>query len=223
MRLSSANARWGRDVISSQPAEPADREGVPPSRARSRAPSRKAALQALSQIANAELSPDYIADFFLEVAGIANHRGAAILLATHLEAVLQLAIIARLSIRPNSLADVFGYDRPMGNFANKIRIAHAIGLITDATRSNLDIIRQIRNAFAHAMRPISFETKQVAEACALLVIAAPLPPTSSAEQIPEKPPARQQYRGACETISHNLFVASGFYYALTQVQPPSSV
>jgi hypothetical protein len=194
----------------SRPPKPADPEGVPTFRSRSHAPSRKAALQALGRIANAELSPEHIADFFLEVAGIANHRGAAILLATHLEAVLQLAIVARLRIRPNNLADVFGYDRPMGTFATKIRIANAIGLISDATRSNLDIIRQIRNAFAHAMIPISFETQQVAEACQLLVVPTPLPPTSSVEQTPEKPPARQQYRRTCETISHNLFVGSGF-------------
>jgi hypothetical protein len=90
--------------MSSDPPRPADREGVPTSRSRSHAPSRKAAIQALGRIADAELSAEHIADFFLEVAGIANHRGAAILLATHLEAVLQLAIVARLRIIPTALS-----------------------------------------------------------------------------------------------------------------------
>jgi hypothetical protein len=153
---------------SKPPAPPKSpgREAAPRHRATSPA-GRRSILEALSQIANAELSPEHTTDFFREISGMANDRGAAILLAVHLEDALEYAIIKRLKIAPKSFGDLFGYDSPMGSFYNKVKVAHAIGMITDETRSNLDVIRAIRNAFAHAIVPISFNMSQVSNASAL--------------------------------------------------------
>jgi hypothetical protein len=57
---------------------------------------------------------------------------------------------------------------PSGNFDKKIKDAFALGLIGPVTRDKLDCIRAIRNAFAHAGLRISFETKEVADACNML-------------------------------------------------------
>jgi hypothetical protein len=144
-----------------------------PTRERSMTRSRNAILEALAQIGNSELSSEHILDFFKEVGAVDNHRSAALLLATHLENALQFALISRLKINHKRFNDIFGYDAPMGNFDRKVRVAHAIGMITDETRLTLDVIRRIRNAFAHALIPISFNTPQVTNACSLLKI--PLP------------------------------------------------
>ena len=182
-------------------------------------------LQALGQISNSKLLSEHLPDFGREVGTINNDRGAAILLATHLEDVLQFALIQRLKIDHKRFNDIFGYDAAMGNFDRKVRVAHAIGIITDETRSTLDIIRRIRNAFAHALIPISFNTSEVANACSLLEVPPCLPPSSSsASGAPEEsaPLPRQKYQRACEVISHNLLVVSGAYVTLTRTQPPVS-
>jgi hypothetical protein len=183
-------------------------------------------LEALAQIGNSELSSEHILDFFKEVGAIDNNRGAAILLATQLESVLQFALINRLKISPKRWKDVFGYDAPMGTFDRKVRVAHAIGMITDETRFALDVIRSVRNAFAHSLIPISFNIPQVADACSLLKVPESLPPTSSAtsgsQERPEMPSSRQVYQRTCEVIAHNLFVVSGAYVSLTGTPPPFS-
>jgi hypothetical protein len=177
-------------------------------------------LEALSRITAAELSPEDFAAFGREIAEVANPRGAAILLAVQLEEALQFALSHRLRIGSHSRTDVFGYDSPMGTFDRKIRVAHAVKLVSDETRRNLDIIRRIRNAFAHAIVPISFETQQVVGACELLKIPPSLPPTSGpVPSLAGEAPARFQYRAACETIGHNLLVAGGAYVMLISGPP----
>jgi len=58
----------------------------------------------------------------------------------------------------------------MGSFANKIIMGQAIGLYGQQTRRNLDIIRAIRNAFAHAKRPISFGDDELIALVSFLVV-----------------------------------------------------
>ncbi len=124
----------------------------------SMARSRNTILEALAQISNSELLSEHILDFFREVGAVDNHRGAALLLATQLEDALQFALINRLKIDHKRFNDIFGYDASMGTFDRKVRVAHAIGMITDETRLTLDVIRRVRNAFAHSLIPISFNT-----------------------------------------------------------------
>ena len=99
-----------------------------------------------------------------------NDRGAAILLGTFVEDALQRAIEQVLHIRPKQHRALFGINAPLGTFSNKIRVAFALDIIGPETFANLNTIREIRNAFAHAKIHISFKTKQVCDACALLVI-----------------------------------------------------
>lgn len=46
---------------------------------------------------------------------------------------------------------------PLGNFAGKIQLAYAYGLIDKATFDDLEIIRQLRNEAAHCMFDFSLE------------------------------------------------------------------
>lgn len=45
---------------------------------------------------------------------------------------------------------------PLSTFSRKIAAAHALKIIDDAVKSNMDIIRVVRNAFAHSKRLIDF-------------------------------------------------------------------
>lgn len=53
---------------------------------------------------------------------------------------------------------------PMGSVAAKIRLAHALGLLTDAEAEDLHTLRDIRNTFGHAAREVTFDTPEVATA-----------------------------------------------------------
>jgi hypothetical protein len=209
-----------------RPPNPSDTDVSPRYRSRAKT-GRRATLDALNRLSTSEMSSvEHFTDFFREIADLGNQRGAAILLATHLEDALQLAVTTRLKINPKYLNEVLGFDRPLGSFTNKIRMAYAIGLITQFTRTNLDIIRSVRNAFAHSVIPISFDTTEVLNASQLLELPQSLPPTSSlAEPYSsiEGPESLRTYRQVCVTTSHNLLVAAGVYFRLNRIPPPESV
>lgn len=57
---------------------------------------------------------------------------------------------------------------PFGTFKSKTVAAHALGLLDDNIKEQLDVIRWVRNQFSHALLAISFETPQIAAACAKL-------------------------------------------------------
>jgi hypothetical protein len=130
----------------------------------------------------------------------------AVLLAAYVENTLQRAIIRNYHIDKSLESDLFDPMRPLADFSAKIRIAQALRIIGPQTRLNLDVVRTIRNAFAHAMIPVSFGTPQIARACELLT----LPPMLMGAQIPtldcRKFEGRKRYKRVCEVTVSNLMV-----------------
>ena len=59
---------------------------------------------------------------------------------------------------------------PLAPLSARIRMAYALGLLDANERKDFDIIREIRNVFAHAPMHIEFTTKEVADACEKLEI-----------------------------------------------------
>jgi hypothetical protein len=83
-----------------------------------------------------------------------------------LESVISLAAVAEYDA-PTQRAELFGGDRPgaINGFYGKIILGHAMGAYTKAFKDDLDRIRHIRNAFAHAKGEISFKTREVSDVC----------------------------------------------------------
>jgi hypothetical protein len=54
---------------------------------------------------------------------------------------------------------------PLSSFSAKILIAYALGIIDNEYKSQLDRFRSIRNVFAHAVKPVDFETDIIAAEC----------------------------------------------------------
>ncbi|WP_156795653.1 hypothetical protein [Bradyrhizobium icense] len=52
---------------------------------------------------------------------------------------------------------------PLGSFDRKIKFANYLGLLDEQIRANLDIIRNVRNRFAHTKRLISFDHSIIAD------------------------------------------------------------
>lgn len=52
---------------------------------------------------------------------------------------------------------------PLGTFHQKILAGYALGLYDDRTRKNLNIVKHIRNRFAHSQRVIDFSHEDISE------------------------------------------------------------
>jgi len=92
-------------------------------------------------------------------------RGTAILSVAYLERELENLLKAFL-VDDIALADelLSGFG-PLATFNARIETGFAIGLISEQERRNLQLIRKIRNRFAHMPLEVSFETPEIRDRC----------------------------------------------------------
>lgn len=91
-------------------------------------------------------------------------RGAAIVGAALLEDALVTKLKNSMSLEQMSqkqVKDVFDLNGPLSNFSAKISIAFAFGLIDKKTFDDLQIVRKLRNKFAHSSTELSFDDEEV--------------------------------------------------------------
>ncbi|MGO8867024.1 MAG: hypothetical protein ACLQME_11030 [Alphaproteobacteria bacterium] len=66
-------------------------------------------------------------------------------------------------------AELFDEPRaPLRSFHAKIEKGHALGIYGQVTRNDLHTMKEIRNAFAHSPRAVTFETPNIREHCLAL-------------------------------------------------------
>jgi hypothetical protein len=97
----------------------------------------------------------------------AGDRAAVILQASNVENILQ-GVIEKKMRQPLSRdlrERLFEGNGPLSSFASKINVAYALRLFGDVFRHDLDLIRELRNGFAHARHPMTLSTLQVAAVC----------------------------------------------------------
>lgn len=121
-------------------------------------------------------------------------RTAGVVLASLVER--SLGRLLRSSMRSDGVEDLFEPEGLMGTFSAKIKIAYALNLIGPTTRHDLNIIRSLRNQFAHSRRPIRFTTPVVRIACQHLSIP-DLPGVTLSFRMLEKTP-RNKLRAAAD-------------------------
>ncbi len=98
-------------------------------------------------------------------------RAIAILEAAQVDRSLEVIIKYKL-IKLNSEDEknlFIGDSAPLSTFSAKTKMAFALGIFGRKTRKELDIIRTIRNAFAHAAKPLTFSTSQITDECSKLI------------------------------------------------------
>jgi DNA-binding MltR family transcriptional regulator len=66
-----------------------------------------------------------------------------------------------VDLSKNDFVSIFGPERPLASFSAKIKICHAFGLIGAKTAHDLNVLREVRNAFAHGLRKMNFKTREV--------------------------------------------------------------
>src|SRR5215211_4864291 len=111
-------------------------------------------------------TPDELKAFFDSVKDM-DGRAAALILASLVDNNLEACIGLRfVRLGKRRFDNMFRNPRaPLGSFSSRIAVAYALGIIDGEARCQLDRIRDIRNAFAHAMLVISFDDPLIAKAC----------------------------------------------------------
>ena len=90
-----------------------------------------------------------------------NDRSSTLVVCAILEQFLETALSSHFEVSEDDAKQIFVEDKggPLSSLANKITMGYALGLYGPQMRSDLQIIRRIRNAFAHSKVNFDFETK----------------------------------------------------------------
>ena len=97
-------------------------------------------------------------------------RGVMLLVATQLEDALTHYVSVRLDGLTIAEREGFlGPDGPAGAFGVKIKLAAGMKIIHRRAYDALEVVRHIRNASAHALHPITFDTPIVKQAVLALL------------------------------------------------------
>jgi len=94
-------------------------------------------------------------DKILDEIKLGSSRAAIILAVASIDDVLRAAISCNFIHLPGREEDqIFSGNGPLSTFSSRIKIAHAMGLISKKVRSDLDVLRKIRNKYAHGTKDI---------------------------------------------------------------------
>ena len=104
--------------------------------------------------------------------GSDSDRAAALIMASFVDIAMNGLIIYAIRVSDQTAVNqLFMSDQsPLYDFGAKITFCKAVHIIGNDTAYNLDIIRKIRNTFAHALDDINFKTKEISKACSLLIL-----------------------------------------------------
>lgn len=99
-------------------------------------------------------------------------RATAITASAVVEHGLEYAILTQLHRKgPDARDKLFeGKAAILRDFSAKITLAHAMGILGDDSRSDISMIRHIRNTFAHCRHAMDFDTPEISEACAQITL-----------------------------------------------------
>jgi len=119
------------------------------------------ALNALSKIELISFAPgDHVKHLVGE-----SDRAAIILNASMLEhTTTHMLQKAMPGLNSDETSRMFGINGPLGAFSAKIAVAHGLKIIDRAMMKRMDVIRAMRNAAAHYVGPLNFDTEQIRNA-----------------------------------------------------------
>jgi DNA-binding MltR family transcriptional regulator len=98
----------------------------------------------------------------LAILGNKTHAGEAILSAAILDNELQKVLLSKMrSLSTNKQKLLFDGFGPLSEFAAKIEVAHAFGLINEDVYLDLRTIKSIRDKFAHTPQELNFGSEEI--------------------------------------------------------------
>jgi len=91
-----------------------------------------------------------------------NDRSLVLTIAAFAEDTLELLFLSYLREPKEAKELVNGFNAPLGTFSSRIKAAFVIGLIRKDGYQTLEILRKIRNKFAHNWKGVSLDREDIA-------------------------------------------------------------
>ncbi len=93
-------------------------------------------------------------------------RAAGIVALSLLEnSLVSVLLDSFIDLDKTSLKELLGESGPLGIFSAKIKMAFALGLVSADGKNDLDVIRRIRNDFAHNLSESTFDSAKTKNRC----------------------------------------------------------
>jgi hypothetical protein len=161
----------------------------------------------------------------------ASDRATAVMLGSMVEISLErlLGTLIRSDLNSSDRGKIFEYDGPLRTFAAKTVMAYALKLIGPKSRADLDLVRLLRNEFAHSRKPFGFSTPEVKAVCDRLRM-----PDQPGAYIPhgflervshedlkaaaDKTDPKTRYIMACHNLAYRMLVARSDEASLPSAQ-----
>ncbi len=92
-------------------------------------------------------------------------RGAALVGAALIDERLERLLRSHLIECKQSNEILNGSNAPVGTFSARTKLAYSLGLITQLEFNEIEVIRRVRNEFAHKVHGMSFKDQKVNDLC----------------------------------------------------------
>ncbi len=145
-----------------------------------------------------EVSHPHLKEFvgFLPELNKESDRGCVMVACSYLDELLRRTLLAFLVEVPTSVDLVEGFNAPLGTMSTRAAAAYSLGLIREKEFKELEILRRLRNRFAHGVH-VSFDMQDVKALCQNLTM-------SARNGDPSKDTARGLYTTAAVCLILNL-------------------
>jgi hypothetical protein len=164
----------------------------------------------LRELTTKPATAEHQEDFDGQTGDDADDRTVCLLLASMLENTLDKALDHWIGEQSEDLRkNLYEQDGLLATFACKITFAIVTKIAGPVSRENLRLMRHIRNAFAHAKIPVTFNTPEVAAVCADLVQINIFDPPEEPDQQPDLTP-RKRFQIVCSETMIRLSSYTGF-------------
>ena len=111
-----------------------------------------------------DFGKDEVFNAFLDDFQKESDRAAAVLAVSYLDDLLKQLLLHRFTNK-NREDELFGGMGPLSTFSAKITMSYAYGLIDKNLKDDMNIIRHIRNEFAHEFKNLSFKKEKIKNRC----------------------------------------------------------
>jgi hypothetical protein len=119
-------------------------------------------IRQLRALTRAEPNFSHIEALEQELYASGSDRATAVMFGSFLEVNLERFLFKQMRPDLNSKdrRQLFEYEGALGTFSSKIVVAYALELIGPVTRADLDLIRFLRNEFAHPAFPSNSQLRR---------------------------------------------------------------
>lgn len=99
---------------------------------------------------------------FMRLIGEQDERAMVLSLATFIEDTLGRLLLAYFRDCNATRELVEGFNAPLGTLGSRIKVVYAVGLVTEDQFKDMEILRKVRNQFAHNWEGVSLQRNDIA-------------------------------------------------------------